>query len=167
MSICKLPNIKCYRHADEYLGNEEIRNVLTRIQFFEILKKLHWHVWQGVQATISYKSSQRVFPGCSVQCQLTSTWQSLKDIFLTLPKKKKLGFKWWCPCSSTKGYLCKFDLHLQKKDKTEFGLGESVILSLSEKLDGLYDNLYFDNLFISSTLVNNLYEKWDNPKRQA
>ena len=40
MSICKLPNIKCYRHADEYLGNEEIRNVLTRIQFFEILKKL-------------------------------------------------------------------------------------------------------------------------------
>ena len=51
-------------------------------------------------------------------------------------------------------------MHLQKKDKTEFGLGQSVILSLSEKLDGLYDNLYFDNLFISSMLVNNLYEKW-------
>ena len=27
MAICKLPNIKCYWHADEYIGNEGIRKV--------------------------------------------------------------------------------------------------------------------------------------------
>ena len=42
MAICKLPNIKCYWHADEYIGNEGIRNVLTRTRFLEILQNLHF-----------------------------------------------------------------------------------------------------------------------------
>ena len=42
MTICKLPNIKCYWHADEYIGNEGIRNVLTRTRFLEILQNLHF-----------------------------------------------------------------------------------------------------------------------------
>ena len=42
MAICKLPNIECYWHADEYIGNEGIRNVLTRTRFLEILQNLHF-----------------------------------------------------------------------------------------------------------------------------
>ena len=42
MAICKLPNIKCCWHADEYIGNGGIRNVLTRTRFLEILQSLHF-----------------------------------------------------------------------------------------------------------------------------
>ena len=42
MSIYKLPNMKCYWHASEYLGNEGIRNVLTRTRFLEIIQNLHF-----------------------------------------------------------------------------------------------------------------------------
>lgn len=42
----------------------------------------------------------------------------------------------WCRCKSTKGYLYKFDEYLDKKDKCEFGLDGSVVLNVSEKLEG-------------------------------
>ena len=48
----------------------------------------------------------------------------------------KRGFIVWCRCKSTKGYLYKFDEYLDKKDKFEFGLDGSVVLNVSEKLEG-------------------------------
>ena len=48
-------------------------------------------------------------------------------------KPIKWGFKWWCRCSST-GYLYETHMYLGKKLETEYNLGESVVLSLSESL---------------------------------
>ena len=42
MTICKLPNIKCYWHAYKNIGNEGITNVLTRTRFLEILQNLNF-----------------------------------------------------------------------------------------------------------------------------
>ena len=42
MSINKLPNLKSYWQIDEYVGNEGIRNVVTRKRFQEILRNLHF-----------------------------------------------------------------------------------------------------------------------------
>ena len=64
-------------------------------------------------------------------------------------KPIKWGFKWWCRCISITGYLYEFNLYLGKKEKTELGLGESVVLNLSQKLEGSYCTLYFDNFFNS------------------
>ena len=51
-------------------------------------------------------------------------------------KKKpiKWGFKFWIQCGAKSGYVYEFEAYLGKKTKTEFGLGEPVVLLLSESL---------------------------------
>ena len=46
----------------------------------------------------------------------------------------QVGFKFWLRLRSNSGYLYKFEMYLGKKGSTAFGLGESVILSLCERL---------------------------------
>ena len=46
----------------------------------------------------------------------------------------KWGFKFWFRCGSKSEYLYDFDTYLGKTSKTEFGLCESVVLSLCENL---------------------------------
>ena len=59
-------------------------------------------------------------------------------------KPIKLGFKFWFHCGTKSGYLYEFDMYLGRKGNIEFGLGESVILSLSQKLkDTLYSLTFF------------------------
>ena len=71
-------------------------------------------------------------------------------------KPIKWGFKWWFRCSSKTGYLYDFDLYLRKKDSVEFGLGESVVLKLTEKLKDTYCTIFCDNFFTSPNLVHKL-----------
>ena len=173
MAICKVPNIKCYWHADEYIGNEGIRNVLTRMRFLEIIQNLHFadkntsdtsgkgyklrtvinHLNKAFQAAMSDADRQSIDEHMTKFKGRNSCKQYIKN------KTVKWGFKWWCRCSSLTGYLYEFNLYLGKKEKTELGLGESVVLNLSQKLEGSYCTLYFDNFFSSPLLVSKLYEK--------
>ena len=73
-------------------------------------------------------------------------------------KPIKWGFKIWFQCGSKSGYLYQFDMYLGKKSKTEFGLGESVVLSLCENLKSSYCYVFFDNFFASPNLMLNLFE---------
>ena len=68
------------------------------------------------------------------------------------------GFKWSCRCSSKTGYLYELYLYVGKKEKTELGLGEKVVLDLSKKLENTHCMLYFDNFFNSPTLVEKLFD---------
>jgi DNA excision repair protein ERCC-6 len=74
-------------------------------------------------------------------------------------KPIKWGFKWWCRCCSKTGYLYEFNIYLGKKELVEFGLGESVVLKLSDKLENTYCTLFFDNFFSSPMLVAKLFDK--------
>jgi len=47
---------------------------------------------------------------------------------------------------------------LEKSKKTEFGLGESVVLSLCKSLENTNCFVYFDNFFTSPTLIAKLLE---------
>ena len=73
-------------------------------------------------------------------------------------KPIKWGFKFWFRCGSKSGYLYQFDMYLGKKSKTEFGLGESVVLSLCENLKNSYCYVFFDNFFTSPNLMLKLFE---------
>ena len=73
-------------------------------------------------------------------------------------KPIKWGFKFWFRCGAKSGYLYEFDMYLGKKAKTEFGLGESVVLSLCQKLKDTYCYVFFDNFFTSPTLLLKLLE---------
>ena len=73
-------------------------------------------------------------------------------------KPIKWGFKWWCQCCNKTGYLYEFSRYLGKKEKAELGLGERVVLDLSEKLENTHSTLYFDNLFSSPSLVEKPFD---------
>ena len=74
-------------------------------------------------------------------------------------KSIKWGFKWWCLCCSKTRFLYDFDLYLGKMEKTDFGLGETVVLDLSQKLQNTHCRLYIDNFFNSGTLVESLFNR--------
>ena len=73
-------------------------------------------------------------------------------------KPIKWGFKFWFWCGSKSGYLYQFDMYLGEKSKTEFGLGESVVLFLCENLKYSYCYVFFDNFFTSPNLMLKLFE---------
>ena len=73
-------------------------------------------------------------------------------------KPVRWGFKMWARCASKSGYLYEFDFYTGKKQETEFGLGESVVLQLSDKLKGTVSKLYFDNFFTSVKLMQVLLD---------
>ena len=71
-----------------------------------------------------------------------------------------MGFKLWCRCDSKTGYLFEFDLYSGKKcGQVEYGLGEGVVLKLTEKLKDLKCEVYIDNYFNSPLLQFELLQK--------
>ena len=74
--------------------------------------------------------------------QLMNTWlnSTVECLCKQYMKSKpiKWGFKCWCRFCSKTGYLYELDLYLGKKEKTEEGLGETVVLDLSMKLESMH-----------------------------
>ena len=73
-------------------------------------------------------------------------------------KPIKWGFKSLFPCGAKSGYLHEFDMYLGKKGNNEFGLAESAILSLCQKLKDTHCFVFFDNFFTSPALLVKLLE---------
>ena len=73
-------------------------------------------------------------------------------------KPIKWGFKFWFCSGANSGYLYKFDMYQGKEVNTQFGFGESVILSLCQKLKDTHGFLFFDNFFTSPALLVKLLE---------
>ena len=74
-----------------------------------------------------------------------------KSIMRQYMKNKPIrwGFKFWFRCGAKSDYLYEFDRYLGRKGNAEFGLGESVILSLCQKLKDTHCFVFFDK---SSTI---------------
>ena len=73
-------------------------------------------------------------------------------------KAIKWGFKFWFRCGAKCGYFYEFDMYLGKNGNTEFGLSESVVLSLCQKLKDTHCFVFFDNFFTSPALLVKLLE---------
>ena len=50
----------------------------------------------------------------------------------------KWVFRMWHRCTPKTWHLCEFDIYTGKKDTADFRLGESVVLQLTEKLNGSF-----------------------------
>ena len=77
-------------------------------------------------------------------------------------KPIKWGFRIWYRYAPKTGYLYEFDIYTGRKETTEFGLGESVVLQLTEKLNESFCRIFFDNFFTLPSLLrkctdNSLY----------
>ena len=53
-------------------------------------------------------------------------------------KQIKWGFKMWYRCTPIRGCLYEFGIFTTRKGITEFGLGKSNVLQLTEKLNGIF-----------------------------
>ena len=73
-------------------------------------------------------------------------------------KPIKWGFKFWFRCRAKPDCLYEFDMYLEKKGNTEFGLGESAILSLCQKLKYAHCFVFFDKFFTRPALLVKLFE---------
>ena len=74
-------------------------------------------------------------------------------------KPVKRGFKVWVRADAVTGYFCDLDVYVGKPSDgttTEVGLGERVVLQLSECLRGHYYQLFCDNYFITCNLLDTL-----------
>ena len=176
--IHKLPKMRDYWSIDEGLGNFLIQKTMTRNRFLEILQNLHFaynlqkfppkeserfdcawklrpfldHLLKHFQEALLLESHQSIDEDMSKFKEKSLMCQYMKN------KPIKLGFKFWFRCGSKSGYLYQFDMYLGKKSKTEFGLGESVVLSLCENLKNSYCYVFFDNFFTSPNLMLKLFE---------
>lgn len=63
------------------------------------------------------------------------------------------GFKIWCRCDSKTGYLFEGDIYCgKKKGSVEHGLGEAVVIQLTEKIKNFGCQIFIDNFFNSPSL---------------
>ena len=69
----------------------------------------------------------------------------------------KGGLRIWYRAAPKTGYLYEFDICTGRKETTEFGLGDSVVLQLTEKLKGSFCCIFFDNFFTLPLTGNSLY----------
>ena len=167
MSINKLPNLKSYWQIDEYVGNEGIRNVVTRKRFQEILQNLHYdksdrgykirpiinRLNTAFRSAVSDGKSQAIDEHMTKFKGKHSARQYLKN------KPIKWGFKWWCRADSKNGYLHQFDLYLGKKEFVKHNLGELVVMELCKPLENANCAIFCDNFFASPLLVKNMRHK--------
>ena len=82
-------------------------------------------------------------------------------------KPVKLGV--WVRADSVTGYFCDLDIYIGKPSDgttTKVGLGERVVLQLSEHLRGDHYQLFCDNYFITSNLLDTAHVRslcvWDD-----
>ena len=141
MSINKLPTIKSYRECGQYVGNEGIRNVMSRSRFEEILQHLHFS--DNTKDDVSDKgykvrSLTNHFNQSFPECVSDDCTQSIEEHMVKFTgrssmkqyvknKPIKWGFKFWFLCANKTGYLYQLDLYLGKKEKTEENFGPSVV----------------------------------------
>ena len=71
----------------------------------------------------------------------------------------KRGFKVWALADSLNGYLCDFNVYTGATGERETCLGEKVVLTLSESIQGKHHQLFYDNYFFSLPLLEKLLSR--------
>lgn len=171
MSYHVLPTLRNYWSTDEDMGVPFISNVMPRTRFEQIRQNLHFsdnnNHSQSSDRAYKIRPVMQHFNLCFQAAMNNSLRQSIDEHMIKFKghnimkqyiknKPIKWGFKMWCRCESSTGYLYQFDLYTGKKTNTEIGLGESVVLCLTEQLKGLGCEVYFDNFFNSPALQHKL-----------
>ena len=131
-------NIVTHGHP-EYDRLAKVRPVITALQK-SFLEAYNPHRENAIdEATIKFKGRS-----------------SLKQY---LPMKPiKCSFKVWVRADIQNGYLCNFDIYTGKEESAETNLGGKVVKKLSRMLVGKRYHLYFDKIFCSVSLLDDLLE---------
>ncbi|XP_047122926.1 piggyBac transposable element-derived protein 4-like [Hydra vulgaris] len=126
-----LPSIRDYWSSQPDLQVPFVSNTMPRLRFETIRSALH------------FANNDEMLPRSHPQCDRAFKW----------------GFKLWCRCDAVTGYLYQFDLYKGRKVSTEYGLGESVVVILSKKIEELCCHVFIDNFFNSPLLQVHMLQK--------
>ena len=148
MAINKLPTIVEYWIVDNPIGNDVFQNAMIQNRFCEILQNFHF------AGNAYYDKTDRGFKVRSVVDHLNKKFaevlsnnkeESIDEHIVKFNGKQcikskpiKWDFKFWFRCSSKTGYLYQLDIDLDKKQNTEFNLGEEVVLQSTKDLEGSF-----------------------------
>ena len=119
MSINKLPTIEHYWSTDRFIGNQALRDVMTKSRFKQTLQNIHFsnndtadtvdkdnkvrplinHFNEAFQSAMSNSSIQSIDESMIKFKGRSSMKQYIKS------KPIKWGFKFWFCCDSETGYL--------------------------------------------------------------
>ena len=178
MGINKLPEIRDYWSTNGYLHYAPIADHISRGQFEENTRYLHFvdsdtlHSRDDPQFSrlqrvdpiidhLKHRFQSVYYPHCEVsidEAMIPFKGRSSMKQYLPL-KPVKRGFKVWVIADATNGYT--YDLNVYTGATAggrETALGEKFVLKLSDSIKGCHHQLHFDNYFTSVNLLSKLLE---------
>ena len=179
MGIVKLPALEDYWKVDPFLHFPPIASRISRQRFRDISRYLHFvdNTQLACRGQPGYDKLGKVRPvvdHCSrvfresynphrecaadeamIKCQSRT---SLKQYMPQKPVKR--GIKVWVRADSHNGYFSQFEVYQGKGSNTtpEFGLGGSVVRTLTRPLVGKHHHIFMDNFFTSPALFMDLLQ---------
>lgn len=176
MSYHQLPSWNLYWNSNSDLGVPFITNCMTRNRFEQILRYLHCND----NSAIPRQNKDKIY---KVRPLATTLNENFKSMYKTTrcisidesiirfkgrsslkqynPQKPiKRGYKLWC-VGDQKGFISSFEVYQGKNEELEkefqqYGLGERVVLSLSQPDWNINKIIYADNYFTSINLLRTL-----------
>jgi DNA excision repair protein ERCC-6 len=175
MGYHKLPCMRDYWSGDSDLYVPFVTEVMTRDRYELIRKMLHFNNneedMDSNDRAFKVRHLVKHFNDAFHESRNQSRSQSIDEHMVRFKghnmmkqymksKPIRWGFKLWVRACSKTGYVYEFDIYTGRKaQETEFGLGESVVLQLTEKIVDSGIIVAFDNFFTSPALMNKLHDR--------
>lgn len=183
MGIHKLPRLEHYWSSDPLLRVDKIFDVMNSKRFKKITEALHCNDNETCPARGSpqYDKLHKIRPiidflnekcrsvyECSSVLAVDESMIPFKgrcSFKQYMPMKPvKRGYKVWCIADSKTGFISKFEIYTGKNTDTsqtekDVGLGEKVVLKLTEDFTGKQSLVAFDNFFTSVPLMKKLHDR--------
>ncbi|XP_040073232.1 piggyBac transposable element-derived protein 4-like [Ixodes scapularis] len=178
MSVNPMHQLHMYWSSDSLFRTEEITRVMTYKRFQMITNCLHLNdnAKMPEHGTNDFDRAYKVRPLIKMmnekfhseyspsshlavdESMILFKGRSSMKQYMPMKPKIKRGFKVWSLADSQTGYLLKFQLYEGKNaekplDRT---LGEHVVLSLADGAVSVGSQLFFDNFFTSTKLLQEL-----------
>lgn len=180
MGFNVLPSVRHYWSTDQNFFCARISGLMTVKRFLKILRYLHLNdnSTMKIRGDPEYDRLHKVRPLLNMlsenfkkvfspsrflsvdESMIPFKGRSMLKQYMPL-KPIKRGFKVWVLCCAVTGYMCCMEIYEGKKDKpsSEVGLGEEVVMKLTQTFVGLGFCVYFDRFFNSLCLLTKLLSK--------
>ena len=172
MSVTDLPDMKMFWSKDLFFGRFALANVMCHSRFERLSQYFHvadrsnynqvdpnhdkLHLVREIPDFINQNcvDNYRPHKESSIDEAMTAFRGTLGFRQYMSSKPTKYGIKVWVHADSTNGYTNKFKVYVGRPvgHKWEVGLGQNVVLSLTEKLAGKNNHIYFQLIGFSIVL---------------
>jgi hypothetical protein len=171
MSYNRVPSISNYWSQNHSLGNEAIKDAISRDRFKFITSKMYFadpEKPENSSKTYYIDHIVECLKGSFRKCRKDSCFQSIDESMTKFKGRSSLkqymplkpvrrGIKMWLRCDSNTGYTYDFNIYTGKETQQVDGtLGERVVRTLASTIKENNVTLCFDRFFTSVHLLQSL-----------